>query len=139
MSKRTLPRNAAHVAALPSTAPAGGASPTAGDWPDVIGNGPAELHTMLIESARADLQDAYDALHTGNFVRAAFVAHRMKATARLLGARDTLAACAALETQCRQRNADHAGDLLATMKSGFAAAYGKLGGKHSARSDDPDR
>ncbi|CAB3755124.1 Hpt domain-containing protein [Paraburkholderia humisilvae] len=78
---------------------------------------------MLIETTLVDLHDAYATLRAGDFVRAEFVAHRMKGIARILDADETVAACGALEMYCQQRDAMRAGAALSQIELGFAAVY----------------
>jgi histidine phosphotransfer protein HptB len=95
-------------------------------WSRLIGQGPAELREMLIDTTRADLRDAFEALRAGHFERAEFIAHRLKGTARLLEVDATIAACIALEAQCRQRDTARSRMALSQVESSFEAAFRAL-------------
>jgi histidine phosphotransfer protein HptB len=101
-------------------------------WPDLIEQGPAGLRETLIETTRADLHEARAALCAGNFEQAAFIAHRMKGSARLLESHATVAACLGLETRCRQRDAAQSGTALRQVEYGFEAAFQALDASGSA-------
>jgi HPt (histidine-containing phosphotransfer) domain-containing protein len=112
-------------------------------WSDLIEDGPADFRQMLIDTTRADLRETFEALRAGDFERAGFIAHRMKGTARLLDADATIAACIALETQCRQRDAALAQIAWLQIEGGFESAITTLdasSGKpaRQTRSFDPD-
>jgi HPt (histidine-containing phosphotransfer) domain-containing protein len=95
-------------------------------WSDLIEQGPADLREMLIDTTRADLREASEALCACNYAHAEFIAHRMKGTARLLDVHATIAACIALETQCRQRDAARACITLQEVEESFEAAFRAL-------------
>jgi HPt (histidine-containing phosphotransfer) domain-containing protein len=106
-------------------------------WSDLIGEGPADLRETLIDSTHADLRAALEALCARDFERAEFIAHRMKGTARLLDVHATIAACIALETQCRQRDAARSRAALSQLGRSFDAAFHALDAP--AQSIDPTR
>jgi histidine phosphotransfer protein HptB len=92
-------------------------------WSDLIEDGPAGLRKMLIDTTRADLREAVEALRAGDFEHAGFIAHRMKGAARLLEAHAAIAACIALEAQCRQHDAAQSHIALSHIEGGFEAAF----------------
>jgi histidine phosphotransfer protein HptB len=92
-------------------------------WSELLEDGPADFREMLVDTTRADLCGVREALRAGHFERAEFIAHRMKGTARLLEIDATIAACIALETQCRQRDAARSNIALTQVEASFEAAF----------------
>jgi len=87
-------------------------------WKHVLAERPGDLQAILRESVCADLSAAFDAVDLDDVARVAYLAHRLKGSARLAGDEPALTLCASLEM------AAQAGDIarvrLLLMSAGRA-------------------
>lgn len=88
-------------------------------WARVLAEGPGDLHAMLLQSVYADLRAAFDAVELHDVSRVAYLAHRLKGSARLAGDEPALALCASLEKVAQAGDIAHIRLLLMQAERAF--------------------
>ncbi|GJH06264.1 Hpt domain-containing protein [Paraburkholderia terrae] len=91
-------------------------------WTRVLAEGPGDLQAMLLQSVRADLRAAFDALARDDASRVAYLAHRLKGSARLAGDERAVALCASLEKAAQEGDIARVRLLLMQARRAFDIA-----------------
>jgi HPt (histidine-containing phosphotransfer) domain-containing protein len=91
-------------------------------WARVLAEGPGDLQTMLLQNVQADLRAAFDAVDLDDASRVAYLAHRLKGSARLAGDEPALALCASLEKVAQAGDIGHVRLLLMQAERAFGIA-----------------
>jgi HPt (histidine-containing phosphotransfer) domain-containing protein len=91
-------------------------------WTCVLAEGPGDLQAMLPQSVYADLRAAFDALALDDASRVAYLAHRLKGSARLAGDERAVALCALLEKSVQEGDLAHVRLLLMLAGRAFDIA-----------------
>lgn len=93
-------------------------------WAHLLAEGPHNLHAMLVQTIRDDLKAAFDALAVGDAARVAYLAHRLKGSARLSDDEAATALCAALEAAGQAGEIERARLFLMSLERAFSTARG---------------
>ncbi|BFG75341.1 hypothetical protein PTKU46_33740 [Paraburkholderia terrae] len=91
-------------------------------WARVLAEGPGDLYAMLLQSVYADLRAAFDAVDLDDASRVAYLAHRLKGSARLASDEPALALCASLEKVSQAGDIAHIRLLLMQVERAFGIA-----------------
>ena len=95
-------------------------------WAQVLAGGPHDLHAALLHSVHADLRAAREALDRHDAAHAAFLAHRLKGSARLMGDDSATALCTLLEAAGRAGAIEHIRSLWVQVEHAFGIALARL-------------
>ena len=93
-------------------------------WTHLLAEAPDDLQAMLKHAIRDDLVAALDALTAGDAAHVAYIAHRLKGSARLYGDKVAAAFCAALEAAGQTGDIGRARVMLTALEHAFGTACG---------------
>jgi histidine phosphotransfer protein HptB len=95
-------------------------------WRRILAESSGVLPALLRKTLDADLRAALDAIETRDTVGLAFIAHRLKGSARLLGDAHATSLCASLEETAQAGDAALARLLLMRTRRAFDSAMRRL-------------
>jgi HPt (histidine-containing phosphotransfer) domain-containing protein len=105
-------------------------------WAHLLAQAPDDLQAMLMQSVRDDLHAAFVALTAGDAARVAYLAHRLKGSARLCGDKAATALCAALEGAEQTSDFERVQLLLMALERAFGTAWPAA--RQAARVSEPE-